>query len=187
MKEKCPARWWNIREAETPLFVRTCFPRLMSDLETLREKGVKLVIVDTPPAITMAIRDVAVFADLVVIPTRPSPHDLRAVGGTVDLVEAAEKPLVFVINGATVRARITGEAAIALSQHGTVAPVIIHQRVNFATSMIDGRTVMELEKNSRSGEEIASLWNYLEDRLLRCGAHPFLTQVTRLFAAGATA
>ncbi len=180
------ADWWNIREAETPLFIRTSFPRLMGDLETLREKGVQLVVIDTPPAITMAIRDVAVFADLVVIPTRPSPHDLRAVGATVNLVEAADKPLVFAINGASVRARITGEAAIALSQHGTVAPVTIHQRVNFASSMIDGRTVMELDENSRSSEEIAALWTYLEERLLRCGAHPFLSQVTRMFA-GASA
>ena len=41
--------------------------------------------------------------------------------------------------GATNRARITGDAAIALSQHGTVAPVTVHQGADFAVSMIDGR------------------------------------------------
>jgi chromosome partitioning protein len=34
--------------------------------------------------------------------------------------------MVFVVNAATPRARISAEAAIALSQHGTVAPVTIH-------------------------------------------------------------
>lgn len=72
------------------------------------------------------------------IPTRPSPHDLRAVGSTVELVEAAGKRMVFVINGAAQRAKITGEAAIALSQHGTVAPVTLYQRTDYAASMIDG-------------------------------------------------
>src|SRR5690606_21003605 len=75
------------------------------------------------------------------------------------------KPLIFAINGATPRARITAEAAIALSQHGTVAPVTIHQRTDFAASMIDGRTVMELNAKSPSAAEIGTLWTYIEDKL----------------------
>jgi chromosome partitioning protein len=69
--------------------------------------------------------------------------------------------MVFVINGAAARARITGEAAVALSQHGTVAPVTLYQRTDFAASMIDGRTVQELDANSKSAEEIKSLWMYV--------------------------
>ncbi len=98
----------------------------------------------------MAIQSVIQVAELIVIPTRPSPHDLRAVGATVDLCDRAGKPLIFVVNGATPKARITSEAAVALSQHGTVAPVTIHHRTDFASSMIDGRTVMEVDPNSRS-------------------------------------
>ena len=73
--------------------------------------------------------------------------------------------MIFAVNAATVRAKITGEAAVALSQHGTVAPVTIHQRVDFATSMIDGRTVMEMNPESRSAGEIGELWQYIATRL----------------------
>ena len=31
--------------------------------------------------------------------------------------------------------------------------------------MIDGRTVMEISRKSRSAGEIAELWEYLDDRL----------------------
>ncbi len=103
------------------------------------------------PAITMAIQSVISVAELIVVPTRPSPHDLRAVGATVDLCERAGKPLLFVVNAATPRARITSEAAIALSQHGTVAPVTIHHRTDYASSMIDGRTVMDFEPKRQVG------------------------------------
>ena len=41
------------------------------------------------------------------------------------------------IGAATARARITGKSAVALSQHGMVAPVTIHHRVDFAASMIE--------------------------------------------------
>lgn len=159
------AAWWNARSAETPLFVRGELANLKDQLAQLDAAGVGLVIIDTPPAITDNIAAVVRQADLVVIPTRPSPHDLRAVGATVDLVESTGKPMVFVVNGATNRAKITGDAAIALSQHGTVAPVTIHQRVDFAVSMIDGRTVGEIDRNSNSAREITDLWNYVNTRI----------------------
>ena len=159
--------WWNERDEDYPAFAQTTVARLASDLETLRQQGFKLAMIDTPPAITMAIQSVISVAELIIVPTRPSPHDLRAVGATVDLCERAGKPLIFVVNAATPKARITSEAAIALSQHGTVAPVTVHHRVDFASSMIDGRTVMDFAPKGRSAQEIEQLWTYVADRLER--------------------
>lgn len=161
------ADWWNARENDDPAFAQATMATLDADLATLRDQGFRLVFIDTPPAITRSIQMVVQKSDLVIIPTRPSPHDLRAAGKTVDLVERAGKPLVFVVNGATARARLTGEAAIALSQHGTVAPTILHNRQDFAASMIDGRTVMEANASGRSAEEVSTLWQYLDARIKR--------------------
>ncbi|MDE2343707.1 MAG: ParA family protein [Betaproteobacteria bacterium] len=159
------AAWWNSRTAETPLFMRGDLAELRQQLAELEKMGIDLVVIDTPPAITAHIQLVVECADLIVIPARPSPHDLRAVGGTIELVEPTGKPMIFVVNGATQRAKITADAAIALSQHGTVAPTTVHQRVDFANSMIDGRTVGELDANSNSAKEVAELWNYVNTRL----------------------
>lgn len=166
------AEWWNAREAATPLFVQTSVADLAEDVERLQQHGIELLIVDTPPALTGEIGEVVKLADLVLIPTRPSPHDLRSIGATVELVEHLGKPLLFVLNGATPRARITAEAITVLSQHGQLAPSIIHQRVDFAASMVDGRTVMEVPGESRSAEEIQRLWAYIDERLH--GARPML-------------
>ena len=159
--------WWNERDAEEPAFAQTVVSRLAADLEVLRQQGFRLAVIDTPPAITMAIQSVIAVAELVVVPTRPSPHDLRAVGATVDLCDRAGKPLIFVVNAATPKARITSEAAVALSQHGTVAPMTVHHRTDFAASMIDGRTVMELDPRCRSAAEVEALWTFIHDRLER--------------------
>jgi chromosome partitioning protein len=161
------SEWWNARAAETPCFARTTPDTLKHDVEQLRELGIKMLFIDTPPAIEATIGDVINLCDLILIPVRPSPHDLRAVGATVEMVERAGKPLIFVVNGATQRARITNEAVMALSQHGTLAPVILHQRTGFAASMIDGRTVGEIKGEARSAEEIARLWDYISQRLNR--------------------
>lgn len=159
------SEWWNARAAETPRFARTSPSRLAQNVEQMRALGIKLLIIDTPPAIETTITDVISLCDLVIIPVRPSPHDLRAVGATVDIVEKLGKQLIFVVNGATPRARITSEAVMALSQHGTLAPVILHQRTGFAASMIDGRTVGEIKGEARSADEVALLWEYIGNRL----------------------
>ncbi len=159
------ADWWNLRASETPRYVQTSIIRLGQDLAALDDAGIKLLVIDTPPALNDATREVVRLSDLVVIPTRPSPHDLRSIGATVELVEHLSKPLVFVINSATQNARITVETVSLLSQHGPLAPAIVHHRVDFASSMIDGRTVMELPGAVRGSGEIAKLWGYLRQRL----------------------
>lgn len=161
------AKWWNVRKDPAPAFIQSVFSNLFYDLDSAREEGFRLVVIDTPPAVTRAISEVVSYADLVIAPTRPSPHDLRAVGPTVDIAEARGKPLIFVVNAATKSARITSEAAIALSQHGTVAPSTIHHRVDLAASMIDGRTVMEIDPFCASAQEITALWSYIDERLQR--------------------
>ena len=159
------AGWWNARSAPQPGFVQTSLARLDRDLERLESQGTGLVFIDTPSGLGPDIDTVVQAADLVVIPTRPSPHDLRSLTATVELVEHLGTPLVFVVNAAVARARITSETVALISRYGPMAPSVLGQRVDFAASMIDGRTVMEVPGNSRSADEIRDLWSYLIDRL----------------------
>lgn len=160
--------WWNRRQADQPVFVAATLRQLGGQLAELSATGeVDLVVIDTPPALGETIVQVGAVADLILIPVRPSPHDLHAVGATVDLVEDLGRPLAFVVNGATARTRIAAQAAVALSQHGRVAPVTVHHRTDFASSMTDGRTVMELAAESRSALEVADLWKYVDTLLAK--------------------
>jgi chromosome partitioning protein len=173
------AAWWNVRTEKTPAFAKVGVFDLQSAMRQLEQAGIKLVIIDTPPAITDAISHVISLSDLILVPCRPSPHDLRSVGATADLADRHKKALIFIVNAATPRARITGEAAVALSQHGTVAPITIHHRVDFAASMVDGRTVGEVLPDSASAKEINELWIYIQDRLARLVKDPSLAPETR--------
>jgi chromosome partitioning protein len=168
-------QWWEDRSAGgtfTPgLLKRTGGApgegefNLLSDMESMREYGANFVFVDTPPGLSTEIQEAIRYADLVVIPVRPSPHDLRASAATVALARTFGKDTMFVLNGATVRTRICADAILALAQHGPVAPVIIHQRVGLASSMIDGGTATELYASSKAAQEINSLWQFLADRM----------------------
>jgi chromosome partitioning protein len=159
------AGWWNARSAETPHWIDPVHG-LAAAVAAARTAGYGVLVIDTPPSVAETIAGVIEVADLVVIPVRPSPNDLRAVGGTIELARRARKRMVFVVSQATQRARITAEAAIALSQHGTVAPVMIHHRVDFASSMTGGSTVGELDPDCRGASEMRDLWTYLHHILI---------------------
>ena len=161
------AEWWNKRRAEYPALAHTITSRIAEDLPRLRDLGIKTCIVDTPGALDCSLEKVVAAVDIVAIPCRPNPPDLRGAGAVVELVERLGKRLVFVINAATSRARITAEAAIALSQYGTLAPLNVHDRVELRDCMTDGQAVFEINPGCDAAKEIMELWQYLDDRLSR--------------------
>ena len=83
--------WWNARQAESPALAPATLAGLGTKLKGLEAAGYAYAVVDTPPAITDAIKAVVALADLVLIPVKPSPHDLRAVGRTVEIAREGGK------------------------------------------------------------------------------------------------
>lgn len=158
------SRWWNLRQSETPAFIQTTIKSLPSQLRALRESGYKLVVIDTPGADVGHTRPILSQADLVLVPSRPSPLDLGTLGVTVDMVEAEGKPLMFVLNAVTPRTRISAQALMALSLHGPVA-AILHQRTDYAAAMTDGRVASELDEGGKCSLEISALWKAVHQHL----------------------
>lgn len=153
--------WWNSREAEAPAMLDRDPPP--KDLAaTLKAVGRQfdLCIVDTPPAAPGWLSEALGAADLVLIPVRPSPDDLRAVGATIAAATATRAPFAFALSQ-TPRARITEEAARVLAQHGRVAPVNIAQRVSYAETGAKGQGVGETA-DDKAEAEIAALWDYVK-------------------------
>jgi chromosome partitioning protein len=143
-------------EVEAPILV-AADSTPQAALAAAKSTGASVVLIDTPPAAAPVVAEVIAMADLVIVPVQPSPHDLRAVGATVELARKAKRQLVFVINRTKPRVRLTGEAAIALSQHGTVSPAMLADRAVYAAAAIDGRTAPEIEPSGSAASEVAEI------------------------------
>ncbi len=159
------ANWWNMRDEDTPAFAQTTVERLAADIAMLRVQGFRLALIDTPPAVSLAVNSVIACAELVVVPTRPYGDELRAAGGTMELCARAGKPLLFVVNGAGAQTPITPDAMMLLAQHGPVAPKPIHHCPDFASTMLAGSTVAERQADSLAARQIEDLWHYVAGRL----------------------
>lgn len=153
--------WWESRAAEEPAMLdRDPAPDLLERALGAAGAEFDLCLLDTPPAAPEWLSEALRTADLVLVPVRPSPDDLRAVGATLAAVSAARAPFAFVMSQ-TPRARITEEAARVLAQHGRVAPVNVAQRVVYAETGATGQGVLETG-NGKATAEISALWRYLK-------------------------
>lgn len=157
--------WWNGRAAQAPAMAVSNISELPDKIVALGQAGYDIAVIDTPPAITQSIAAVVATADLVIIPSRPSPHDLRAIKNTIDIVNHEGKSFIFVVTQAKPNTRLTVQAMAVLSEFGVVAGTIIHDRVDYAGSMTDGRTVLELDPKGRSAAEIRDLWAFVHARI----------------------
>jgi chromosome partitioning protein len=158
------ARWFQDREADTPALAKGGIAELPSTLDRLGAAGVRLVVVDTPPALTDAIRTVLEYADFVLVPTQDGKTDLTAIASTVRLVRELHRPFAFAltfIKRGTVQAT---QAAMLLSKHGALAGTVAH-RMSFKTSFNDGRTALETEPKGRAAEEAREIWEYVSQEL----------------------
>lgn len=159
------AEWWEMRTDDDPAFAKTSLVRLAGDLDLLRQQGFRLAIIDTPPASTIAIQAAVQHADLVLVPVRPSPHDLRATGAMIDLCERAGKPTAFVINGVCAASKMIDKLASALVLHGVVVPTQIGHSPLFADAMAEGEVVAEANPEGMEAQQIRAVWNDVSQRL----------------------
>lgn len=156
--------WWNRRAADEPPLVQIQ-GTLAATIEALRKASVELVIIDTPPAVSPALAETIEQADLVLIPIRPTPDDLDAVGPILDMVEGAGRGFVFVLSQVKPRTRLAADALAALAQHGRVAPVFLHDRVDFPTAAISGQAVTEMPAAAAAEREVRELLDYVRTQM----------------------
>ena len=158
--------WWKAREAETPALSAATVAQLPERLKELGAAGYQLAVIDTPPGVGPEVEKILKLADLVLVPVRPSPNDLRAVGGTIDLVKKAGRRWAFIANAVKSRSNLTAQAVAALSVHGQIAPVLVGDRTDFVASMTDGRTALETAPASKGAAEIRALWTWVRGELV---------------------
>ena len=160
--------WWNEREADEPTMPDQALEAgdVSSALRAASRQGFDLALIDTPPSVHPEMANVFKRADLVIVPVRPSPDDLRAVGDSLTLIERAKADFIFVLSQAKSRTRLATEAVAVLAQHGKVSPAVLHDRVQYAQSAITGKGVTETGDRN-AAKEVSDLLKYVNTQLRR--------------------
>lgn len=163
--------WWQARSADTPQMDATTPAKLPALLDAARKGGIDLVIIDTRPSVEADAIQVAALSDFVLVPTRPSILDLRAILATIDIVKGSRMRAAIVLNACQApraggEASTTTDARKALNAFGVaVAPTTIVHRASLAHALVSGMAVSETEPDSKAAKEIRALWRYIEKEM----------------------
>jgi chromosome partitioning protein len=152
--------WYGRREAETPEMIELPPGH---DLSPLAASGLDELVIDLPPGIPAYTRRLIGQADAVLVPCRPSPDDLSAAAGAVEILERVRWS--FVLTQTLPRSRLTDGALRQLAALGRVAPISLGLRQDYPLAAIGGRAAIEFP-GTKSAEEVKQLRSYV-DTLMR--------------------
>ncbi len=157
--------WSEVRENKLPFAVIGMAKKsLHRDLPAIG-KNYKHIIIDGPPRVTELARSCIMAADIIIIPCTPSPYDIWASEETVQLVKEASVykeniKYFFTINRKIANTAIGRDVVDVLNNmEMKVLTSHICQRVIFAEAAASGKTVFDLEPESKASEEIEELVN----------------------------
>lgn len=164
---------WQRRRGQAEVIVEQAYDALdiESRLFTLERDGATLVIVDTAGSLCAATAAAIRQADLCVIPTRPSVADIEASAATLRMIKACKKPFAFVLNQAPIRGRRIDNAASTLGNEASRDPLdvlarpFIVMRNDHQDALAAGLAVSEFAPDSKSADEIRSLWRWIDNRM----------------------
>lgn len=154
------AAWSRSRETDTPDVLAATPEQLSSLKQQASELKTRLLLIDTAPHSNKAAAMAAQFADLVLIPCRPSVLDINAIQSTLDTLKLTNTPAVIVLNGIPTSGNREEEAREALEGMCTVAPIAIYNRVAYSDALNDGRAVNEYDPKGKAAQEIMALYKW---------------------------
>jgi chromosome partitioning protein len=140
-------------------------------LQIFERNGVTLTIIDTAGGVSAVTTSAVRYADLVLIPARPSPADIEATASTLGLARAWHKPFAFVLNQTPIRGQRVGNAAATLGDEAArdvsdvLAQPCIVMRNDHQDALGAGLAVTEYAPTGKSAEEIRGLWKWVEQKL----------------------
>lgn len=152
--------WRQSREQETPDVLAATPEQLASLKQQASDLKTHLLLIDTAPHSNKAAAMSAQFADLVLIPCRPSVLDINAIQSTLDTLKLTNTPAVIVLNGIPTSGHREQEARDALKGMCEVAPVAIYNRVAYSDALNDGRAVNEYDPKGKAAKEIMALYRW---------------------------
>ena len=144
---------WGSRRGDRPPDVCAEHPaNLDRAITSASDEGYDLAVLDTAPHADRTALLAAKIAQVVLAPCRPATFDLEAVQTTLDLCQMTKRSAVVVLNaapsGPVSSKRPEPEMRKAVN---FVCPVVVHHRVAYQHSLIDGRTAAEFEPEGAAG------------------------------------
>ena len=160
-------RWHEIRGRQAKPLPAITFAdvsgwRLKAELERLSAAH-DVLIVDTPPQVDSDAKLAIRGAHLVLVPLQPSPPDLWAAEGTVQLARAEKRSIRLLLNRAPSASKLRSMVEREAKAAGyTVLGSTLGNRAGFANAFAQGMGAVEAAPKSVAAQEMLGLLREIE-------------------------
>ena len=171
-------KWGNRRDVPTPAVMTAQAVGLEQILQGAREQSVDLAVIDTAPHSEKDARKACEVADLVLIPCRPSIHDLDAIEDTLNIAVLTKTVAFVVLNAVHPNSPkqfedVKNALEMAYDPIKILAGFYISNRSEFVHSASDGLTANESEPDGKAAGEIKTLFEMIDGLI---GIYPLPTK-----------
>lgn len=168
--QQTTTKWWKRRDqivpsCELPELIDLGTTSLTDAAKRLRRKPDGVLFIDTRPAVEEPEAEAARVADLVIVPVRPSPDDLEAVGETLKILRRLDRRAAVIVNAAKNDSRATAARA-ALSRYPVaVCPTHLSDRTVYLDASLEGRGVIEMRGHAarEASDELRQVWSWIQE------------------------
>lgn len=165
MDPQSSASTWSAEQLEDTFPVIQMGKNLVRDLPRI-SRGYDWVVLDGAPQISMLAAEAVKVADIVLIPSTPSPYDIWACADLVELIKVRQevtdgKPkAAFLVTMAIKNTKLSGEVKDALSAYELpVFNAVTTRSVVYPETAKSGSSVVSLGKNHPAALELRELTN----------------------------
>ena len=157
-------KWWEARDAESPLLIKSLYNQLIDNLNSAKQQGFELVIIDTAGREGLKHTKKKKKATFAIIPCQPSLDDCRSALPTVDIIKNAKTPFAFVITRCPSSGDDFQEAKNSLSTIGLVCNTPTFERKFYKRAYAENLSVCEYDANDKGAGEINAIFNWLNSK-----------------------
>lgn len=170
-KQLSSHKWYELRQqrsgAEEPIVHAVSRRSLTAAMNAARDVSTDVMVIDTPPHTEVASLSAGMWADIVLVPTKPAFFDGASITDTIDICREANisAPVCVVLNQAKPRGRTAEQFAEYLESLGVeVCPHVIVQRVDHEYATLRGATAIEFKPGGKAAEEIRAVYRWAVER-----------------------
>ena len=170
-RQQSSVKWYELRQESgrvAPEARAISRRNLTAAVNAAQDIGIETLVIDTPPHTEASVLSAGLWADIVLVPTKPAFFDGASIASTIDICRDAQikAPVTIVLNQAKPRGPLTAQFREFMETRGIeVCPHVVVQRVDHEYAILRGESAIEYNPGGKAAEEIRAVYRWAVKRI----------------------
>jgi chromosome partitioning protein len=158
--------WSDTRVSSEPAVISIQPARLKSMIQSARDSGTDIIIIDGAAIQKEVSYDVSLVSDFVLIPTKPAVFDVSSTQETINILKQNDTRFAVVLNMVSPNGSEIVNFKEFVKDHGIpLCDITVGNRKDFFRAQNLGLAVQEYDSECKASKEITLLYKYISKQI----------------------